>query len=1545
MRIVRRLVHALLLVLTLVVGAAAAAIIVSQTAWFKDWLRGYIVREAHQYLNGNLSIGRLGGNLFFGLEMENIGLSMDGSQVVAVKDLGLDYNVFELFSKGLSVDNIRLNQPVLYLRREGDTWSISRLIKKQAEEANRRGPASPLAIDDIGITDGSVVVEGPVGTSGIDVPKRFDHLDARMKFNYAPVRYSIEITQVSFRGSDPEIGLNALSGGIAVKEDTLYVDKLSLRTEETSLAIDGAVQHYLSTPVFNVQISSDKLSLPEIARLVPALAGVRLQPAFEVHVNGPADHLGIDMNVRSSAGSVTGSIVADVLSPGQAVAGDLSIRHLNLAPILGKPEEKSDITGTAHVDLHANTLSDVKSLRGSVHVDAPRVVAAGLTVEQVKGDARIQGRRFDIDGRAAAFGAMATAAGRVTLPEGREPLSYDLHGRARHVDLRRLPQTWDVPPAATDVSGDYRVTGQNAAAGPHVKGDLKFLESSVAGTHIAAGSTAALSVEGKQIGYETDATVAALDLEKIGEAFKIKALATDRYKSSINGHINARGQGATPETTDLTASGTLTGSSIFGGRIPQLTFDVALTDNVMHVKANGELMGFDPAAVTGKPALKGEVGGTVDADVTLRGISTGVTPETTDVTARGTLIESSIFGGRIPQLTFDAALAGNAMHVKANGELLRFDPAVVSSKTELKGEVGGTVDVDVTLRGISNGVTPDSVQATGRINLQPSKIGDLAIDSAVIDGDYRDSTGVFRMLDVKGRDINLSATGTVALGETGQSNLTLHADATNLDEIGKIVDKPIHGIAAVDATVTGNKRELQATGHLTANEVAYGETSALTMSSDYTVKVPDLTVERATVNADTAATFVTVAGQEINELQAKIQYENNQLIFDATAKQPQRSLGAAGSLLLHPDHQEVHLQKLDLQAQGTNWQLAPGSDAAMQYMDDAVAVQNLKLVSGNQQIAADGMFGHPGDALSVSLNNVDLATVEALLLRPPQFTGRLNASATVTSQPATAAGSIGTPRVKADFQVRQGGFRRFHYDMLSGTADYAGKGITLDARLQQNPTTWATAKGYVPTALFNGTASTSDHEASASPEDRIDLHLDSSPIDAAIVQGFTTELTNVTGLVQAKIDVTGTAGDPHPTGAVTIQNAAFTVAPTGVAYTKLDGRIDLQPDRVHIDSITVLDNQKKPLSVTGDLAIHELQVGGVNLNVKAADFKVIDNEMGNVRVNADLHIAGELAAPRIDGDLGVTTGVINVDPILAAFGDSAYATKPTEYLTRPAASPDTNAAASSPSALDTLQLDVHVTVPNDLVVRGQDLQPSGSLIGLGTVNVTLGGDLWADKARYDVLRLTGTVNTVRGTYDFQGRRFDILRDGMVRFEGLDEIDPSLDIKAQRVIQAVTANVNIRGRLSKPEIVLSSTPPLEEADILALIVFNQPMNQLAEGQQISLAQRAQALATGALVGQLSQSIASLLNVDLFEINAVPDSGDAARFTIGQQLGPNLYVKLQQGVGEHNETNFILEYELTKWLRLRTNVVQGSSTQQQLFQRLQGTGADLLFFFSY
>ena len=107
---------------------------------------------------------------------------------------------------------------------------------------------------------------------------------------------------------------------------------------------------------------------------------------------------------------------------------------------------------------------------------------------------------------------------------------------------------------------------------------------------------------------------------------------------------------------------------------------------------------------------------------------------------------------------------------------------------------------------------------------------------------------------------------------------------------------------------------------------------------------------------------------------------------------------------------------------------------------------------------------------------------------------------------------------------------------------------------------------------------------------------------------------------------------------------------------------------------------------------------------------------------------------------------------------------------------------------------------------------------------------------------------------------------------------------------------------------------------------------------------QELATGAVVGQLSQSIASALNIETFELDLAPENGGGPALTLGQQLGPNLYVKVQQGLADQSTTNLIVEYAITNWLRLQTNMMQGASPQQSLFQKNQGSGAGLIVLFT-
>ncbi len=1470
MRAARRIIHVLLLVLTIIVGTTAAVIIVSQTVWFKNWLRGYIVAEAGQYLNGQLSIERLGGNLFFGVELENVSISLDGSEVVAVGNLSVDYSVFDLIAKGLSIDSISLNRPVIYLRRDGDAWSLAKLVKKQEQEADREGPQVPVTIGEIGIRGATVIIEAPVGTSGVMVPHRIEQLDAQLAFRYEPVHYSLDISHVSFHASSPELTLQALSGGVSVKDDTLFVERLAVRTAETSLLIDGAVQHYLSEPQLNVQVSSDAFSLPELAPLVPALAGIDLRPAFEVKLNGPLSALGVDMNVRSSAGQLTGQFMADLQAPGQTVKGDVHVRHLDLAPLLQDPAQRSDLTADLTADVSTDSFSAFESWRGTASVRSPRVTTSGYTAEQIDARVTLQGRRLLVDARALAYGTRLTAAGPLTLPAGDAPVVFDLRGRASGLDVAALPRTLKLPSAHTRLTAAYHASGSIAkeAATRRITADATFAESTLPGARIEAGSTAGITMNGAALSYRADARVADVDVEEAGRAFDVAAFADPRYASRLNVHIVAQGSGTTLEDLAVTANGTISDSDLLGGHLPELTFGATMADDTARVTARGSFASLDPSVASGKPAMAGQVAGTVDL----------------------------------------------------NAQVTR----------------------------LSAGVTPDSVDGTVRLSLAPSTVGGLAIDSGALDADYHDRTGEIRTFALVARDLNVHATGTLALDDAGDSNLTFHADSPQLQEIGALFDVPVEGVAKVDGTVTGNRPSLQVRGTLSADGLTYEGNRALNTESSYTVTVPDLAFEQASVEADTRATFVTVGGQNINELTAKTTYENQAVAFDVTAAQPERRLEAGGTLLLHQAHQEVHLMRLDLAAGSQRWVVPAGVTPTVNYAASQVSVENLRLRNGDQEIAADGRFGYPGDALNVSLTNVDVAGVDALLLRPPQFAGRMTAYATVS-------GSRTAPEVTGRFDVASGGFRQFRYDTLTGTVSYEPGGITLDTRLQQNAAQWISAKGYVPASLFSsapadGTAErrVSGHVEPATQADRIDLTVESSPLDLGLVQGFTTAVTHVKGTLEAHVRVTGSAQDPHPEGSIAIANGGVTVVPTGVTYTNIAGTVELQPERVHIGQLTVLDNNQNFLSVTGDLGVHAREVGGFQIWLNADDFKVIDNTFGNVSIQAAVSLSGQLRSPIVQGYLGVTTGEINLDEIIAVLGASPYATESAAQgdagnSTAVIAQAEPAPAPSSP--FDALRMNLSLTVPNDLVVKASNLQTPGSPVGLGALNITLGGDLTATKDPGGAVRLLGEVNTVRGNYDFQGRRFEILRDGRVRFEGLDQLNPSLDLRTRRVIQGVEARVNVRGTLQKPEIVLSSTPPLEQADILSLIVFNQPLNQLGEGQQVSLAQRAQSIATGAVAGQLAQSIGNALNLDTFEIDVAPENGGGPEVTLGQQLGQDLYVRLQQGVGSQSTTNVILEYEIASWLRLQTNVMQGASTQQSVFQRSQGSGVDLIFTFSY
>jgi len=182
----------------------------------------------------------------------------------------------------------------------------------------------------------------------------------------------------------------------------------------------------------------------------------------------------------------------------------------------------------------------------------------------------------------------------------------------------------------------------------------------------------------------------------------------------------------------------------------------------------------------------------------------------------------------------------------------------------------------------------------------------------------------------------------------------------------------------------------------------------------------------------------------------------------------------------------------------------------------------------------------------------------------------------------------------------------------------------------------------------------------------------------------------------------------------------------------------------------------------------------------------------------------------------------------------------------------------------------------------------------------------------------------RGTFDFSGRRFN-LTEGEVTFDRLSPNDPVVSIIAQYVSNGsdgneTTAIVSVSGRGSDTKVELTSEPSRPPSDVMALILFGKPSEELTALESLQTAQALASLggigpfAGGGVLGGLRQSTGlDLLNVDLD-----PESG-ASSLTVGKYIADGLFVSATQDIKGEN-ASVRIEYEVTDNITVESDIRQ-------------------------
>ena len=120
---------------------------------------------------------------------------------------------------------------------------------------------------------------------------------------------------------------------------------------------------------------------------------------------------------------------------------------------------------------------------------------------------------------------------------------------------------------------------------------------------------------------------------------------------------------------------------------------------------------------------------------------------------------------------------------------------------------------------------------------------------------------------------------------------------------------------------------------------------------------------------------------------------------------------------------------------------------------------------------------------------------------------------------------------------------------------------------------------------------------------------------------------------------------------------------------------------------------------------------------------------------------------------------------------------------------------------------------------------------------------------------------------------------------------------------------VSGTVEKPALALRSQPQLNQADILALLLFGKPISALDQSEQFSLQQNAIDITTGYAAARIGQSVSEPLGLDKLglDLSDLTFSGGQVRY--GHYVGQQTYVAVSQDVSGTRGREVSLEYTLT------------------------------------
>ena len=780
-----------------------------------------------------LEVGRVSGNFFGGLTLEDLRLRQSGRELVFIQRLRVAYRLPRIRPPASRIDQIEVSGARLATRRQGSRWDLLDVMRKSADTTGGGG----FAVGQLRVKDASLAAElSPDSVAGLRVldfaahdlvvgattTVAIDGLDLAVRPPASPRWFSLET-----RG--------------AVTADEVRLDPLRVHTESSELTGRAVLPRRFDdsrlVDRLDVRLAARPLDLADLAAVVPsvppkgklqfdATAGAegelvtahlaasldRARLTFDggtrLHRGKPASYRlhgvvrALDpskLNASAPAGTVNGRLDADIQGPlpeadGSArlqldgsKIGATAMRRLEVGAVLtrgtaGLTLEIALDTGLVSATGRARPFDSIPSYRlAGAARRMPGTAAVARTLAGGDGDpALVIGFRLSGAGRSA---DSARVGGRVDLTAARDTGEAVPVG---HAEFRLAEGTLDVRPLLLAAGG--RVT----AAGRVTLGDTMTYElregridrvdlRELTGDTTSVPLSGRFSLAGRGTAPAAVRAVVRLHLDEL------------HYGARRIGQVDAV---ARLDRGTLRVEGT---GALQGGRLVMEAAGRPFDSTAAYVLRRAALERVDLGSLLGRPDFAGPVTLRVAGEGHWRGSERSVRARLTVEPSRLGHVEISDGEATVrvagEHLTYDASLSGNGGTVSLaggatpsaeapayrirDGRITSMDLGVLLARPDLHTDLNLTFAADVTRP------TPDSLEAVLETALLPSRVNGAQLTGGSLGARVRGGD-VEGKLRVEGPDAalaadltGLTAEGVRTLGARGDLRLEHLARWTN----------------------------------------------------------------------------------------------------------------------------------------------------------------------------------------------------------------------------------------------------------------------------------------------------------------------------------------------------------------------------------------------------------------------------------------------------------------------------------------------------------------------------------------------------------------------------------------------------------------------------------------------------------------------------------------------------------------------------------------------------------------------------------------------